>query len=73
MSKGRALYRQILRQAGRLPAPVHRKVQLNTREAFCVHADQGDAGRIAELHEDAAAAARVLAWLSGLPEVGSLA
>ena len=65
-----SLYRQIVREANKLPAaPVKRKILYNTREVYSVYAAEADKRRLAELHQDAAAAARVIAWLNSIPQV----
>ena len=65
-----ALYRQIVREASKLPAkPVKRKILYNTREAYSLYATETDQSRLFSLHQDAAAAARVIAWLNSLPQV----
>ena len=71
MSHSVHLYRRILREAASLPGPVKRKVRLNTREVYFVHAREADPARLAQAQEHAAAAARVLAWLNTLPQVGA--
>ena len=65
-----ALYRHIVREANKLSvAPVRRKIIYNTREVYSLYASETDELKLAGLHEDAAAAARVIAWLNTLPKV----
>jgi len=67
---GLHLYRRLARAALRFPVrPVGRKVAYNVRELFVLHRSERDPAVLASLHEDGAAALRVLDWLKSLAQV----
>lgn len=64
------LYRAVLRAVARLPVePVRRKLRWNARQLWALNSHTTDPETVQALHEDAAAAVRVLRWLSRLPQV----
>ena len=67
---GLHLFRRLARAAVAIPSrPVGRKVLFNLRELFLLYRHERDPTVLATLHEDAAAALRVLTWLKSLAEV----
>lgn len=66
------LFRRLAREAVKFPVkPVGRKVLVNVRELFQLYRDEKDPAVLATLHEDGAAALRVLDWLKSLAQVPS--
>lgn len=72
MSQSIHLYRDLFRNAARLPVgPVQRKLKYNIRQLFDLYRADQPSGQLAELHRDCEAAIHVIQWFIHLPKVTS--
>ena len=70
MKESLRLYRDLLRAARSFPVqPVAKKLESNIKEVSGAFIDERDPDKVCGLHEDGRAAVRVIAFLSGLPQV----
>lgn len=69
MSQSIRLYRDLFRNAARLPVePVQRKLKYNIRQLFDLYRADQASGQLAELHRDGEAAIHVIQWFIHLPK-----
>ncbi|KAL0026445.1 hypothetical protein WJX79_010345 [Trebouxia sp. C0005] len=69
MSQSIHLYRDLFRNAARLPVgPVQRKLKYNIRQLFDLYRADQPSGQLAELHRDCEAAIHVIQWFIHLPK-----